>query len=112
MDYEPTNPSTEQEVISTIPPVADDSKEKMKIAYISIGAILVLVAAGIVTWYFLSMPANNAPQQPAAVVKTALPAITDGNTNTDITNDINKIPSDSAAFAQDQNSINKSIKGL
>ena len=112
MDYKPSNSSAEQENISTLPPMTNDSsKARVKIAYISSGAILVLVAAGVLTWYLLISTTSNS-QQYSAVVKTTLPALTDGNTNADITNDINKIPSDSSAFAKDQSSINNSINGL
>ncbi len=112
MDYKPSNSSAEQEDTSTVPPITNDSKERVKVAYIAIGAISILVVAGIATWYFLSIQPKDSTQQPAAVVKTVLPALTDGNANADITNDINKIPSDSSAFAKDQSSINNSINGL
>ncbi len=112
MDYKSTSQSAEQEKNSTIPSVTNESaKARVKIAYIAIGAILLLVAVGIVTWYFINDTANSV-QSKAAITKTSLPALTDGNTNVDIKNDIDKIPSDSTSFAQDKASISNSINGL
>jgi len=69
MDYKPSNSSAEQEDTSTVPPITNDSKERVKVAYIAIGAILILVVAGIATWYFLI----NSIQQKTA--RSSLPQL-------------------------------------
>jgi len=74
-------------------------------------AIIVVIVVALTAWYFLAAP--QAAQAPSAVEEqTALPPLSSGDTASDIANDLDKIPDDSAAFMQDQNALDQSIQGL
>lgn len=123
MDFQPTNqeqPATEPAAPQTgpepTPPMAQPAAPKadMSKLYLGLGILVVVVIVGLGAWYYVqSMPVNApAAQQTSAVEQSTLPPLTGGNTTTDIQNDLNQIPNDSAAMTQDQNSLNTSIQGL
>jgi len=87
-------------------------------------AVVVGVAAGVLMFYVASYPyapryttwpvPRNATMnaQPLAVQQNQLPPLNSGNSVSNIANDLNQIPDDSAALNQDLNSLGTDIKNF
>ncbi len=106
-----TNQPVEENTSPITPSINKSSDNNKERIYIAIISIVVLILVGLAVWYFIGSTMNNSIQ-PSAVTKEVMPALSSGDTNADIANDLNKIPNDSAALTKDQNSINTSIQGL
>jgi len=73
-------------------------------------AAAVIIALGL--WYFYGTQTPVATPESSAVEQTELPALTGGDTTTDITADLNQIPDVSAALEADAAASEQDISNL